>query len=65
MTNPWIEHIRKFSKKNNLSYSECLKNEECKNSYKKPQMKTVKTVKPMKKTKKQSTSDSESDNEMK
>jgi hypothetical protein len=31
----WIEHVKEFSKKNNLSYKEALQSPECRESYKK------------------------------
>lgn len=34
-TSPWIEHLKAYSKKHKMKYSECLKNRECIASYKK------------------------------
>lgn len=34
-TNKWIEHVKSFSKKHNIKYSEALKDPKCKASYKK------------------------------
>ena len=31
----WIEHVKEYSKQNNISYKESLKSEKCKSSYKK------------------------------
>ena len=36
MTNPWIEHIKKYAKDNNISYGCALSTPECKNTYRKP-----------------------------
>ena len=35
MTNPWVEHVKKYAKDNNLSYGCALSTPECKNTYKK------------------------------
>lgn len=35
MANKWIEHVKAYSKKHNMSYMECLKDEKCKSEYKK------------------------------
>ena len=48
MTNPWVEHIKKYAKANNISYGCALSTPECKNTYskalsksnKKPECKT-------------------------
>ena len=50
MVNPWVEHIKKYAKDNNLSYGCALSTPECKNTYsktsskskKKPECKTCK-----------------------
>ena len=34
MTNPWVEHIKKYAKDNHLSYGCALSTPECKNTYK-------------------------------
>ncbi len=39
MTNPWVEHIKKYAKDNNLSYGCALSTPECKNTYRKPSSK--------------------------
>lgn len=33
MPNPWIEHVKEFSRKHNISYRDALKNPQCKESY--------------------------------
>jgi hypothetical protein len=35
MTNPWVEHIKKYAKDNNISYGCALSTPECKNTYRK------------------------------
>lgn len=35
MPNPWIEHIKTFAEKNDMTYGQALKSPECKASYKK------------------------------
>ena len=35
MPNAWVEHIKKYAKENNLSYSCAMTMPDCKNSYKK------------------------------
>ena len=42
MTNPWVEHIKKYAKDNNLSYGCALSTPECKNTYKKALSKSKK-----------------------
>jgi hypothetical protein len=45
MVNSWIEHVKKFAKKNGLSYACAISNPDCKNSYKpKPKDKDKKKV---------------------
>jgi hypothetical protein len=34
MKNPWIEHIKRFSKKHNITYACALSKAECRESYK-------------------------------
>jgi hypothetical protein len=34
MKNPWIEHVKSYAKKNNMKYSDALKDAKCKSSYK-------------------------------
>ena len=41
MVNKWVEHIKTFAKKNNLSYACALSNKECINSYKKSKEKPL------------------------
>jgi hypothetical protein len=33
--NPWIQHVKAFAAKNNMSYSDALKSPACKAAYKK------------------------------
>jgi len=35
-SNRWVEHIRKFSKDNSISYREAMRSEACKTAYKAP-----------------------------
>ena len=35
MTNPWVEHIKKYAKDHNISYACALSTPECKNTYRK------------------------------
>jgi hypothetical protein len=35
MPNAWIEHVRKFSKENNMKYGDALRDEDCKKAYRK------------------------------
>ena len=35
-SNRWVEHIRKFSKDNSISYREAMRSEACKAAYKAP-----------------------------
>ncbi len=42
MTNPWVEHIKKNAKDNNLSYGCALSTPECKNTYSKTSSKSTK-----------------------
>jgi hypothetical protein len=35
MTNPWIEHVKKYAQKKNMSYSQALKDPKVKQTYKK------------------------------
>ncbi len=34
MSNKWVEHVKQYSKSHNIKYNECLKNKDCKESYK-------------------------------
>jgi hypothetical protein len=34
MVNKWIEHVKKYSKDNNIAYTAALKDSTCKSSYK-------------------------------
>jgi hypothetical protein len=36
MTNPWIQHVKSYAKKNKLTYSCALSDPNCKSSYKRP-----------------------------
>ena len=42
MTNPWVEHIKKYAKDHNLSYGCALSTPECKNTYSKASSKSKK-----------------------
>ena len=33
MPNPWIEHVKKYSQKHNISYGCAISHPDCKNSY--------------------------------
>ena len=44
MVNKWVEHIKTFAKKNNLTYACALSNKECINSYKKLKDKPVEVI---------------------
>jgi hypothetical protein len=44
MPNKWVEHVKKYAKKNNISYSEALKCAICKNEYYKIKGGNVKTT---------------------
>jgi hypothetical protein len=35
MANKWIEHVKAYSKKHGMSYTDCLKDPKCKAEYKK------------------------------
>ncbi len=39
MTNPWVEHIKKYAKDHNISYGCALSTPECKNTYRRPSSK--------------------------
>jgi hypothetical protein len=45
MPNAWVEHIKKYAKKNNLSYSCAMTMPDCKNSYKKTKESKTKETK--------------------
>ena len=53
MVNKWVEHIKTFAKKNNLTYACALSNKECINSYKKLKDKPVEVINTPIKSKKQ------------
>ena len=42
MSNPWVEHIKKYAKANNISYGCALSTPECKNTYSKASSKSKK-----------------------
>lgn len=35
MSNPWIDHVKDFAKKHNVSYKEAVSNSKCQSEYKK------------------------------
>jgi len=37
MSNPWIEHVKKYASQHNLSYACALSTPECKESYQRPE----------------------------
>ena len=39
MPNKWIEHVKKFSRENNMSYGCAISDPRCKSSYKQPETK--------------------------
>ena len=41
MVNPWVQHVKKWSKQNNVSYGCAISLPECKESYKKQPQKTT------------------------
>lgn len=54
MPNPWVLHVKEFSKKNKLSYGCAITNDECKKEYQKkkkmPFSKMMKSIQDDRKT---------------